>query len=212
MNLLAKKLAHLLVENTNNYYAEDEIRYGLEIALGALFQIILIIMAAVPLGVGQEAMAIIAAAGLYRRYTGGPHCQAYYRCTITSLVTYILMSYISKYISDLFLPIYTIFTTVLSLLVIHHLVPVDNPTNTIIDESLKKKMKVQSYLVLLLLVTASIWTGYFLKQKPIALALLLGILWQNFTLLPWGHVYIQLWDQFFERIEKIFTREEVFKC
>lgn len=42
MNLLARKLAHLLVENSDDTFFEDEIRYGLEIVLGALLQIVLI--------------------------------------------------------------------------------------------------------------------------------------------------------------------------
>jgi len=42
MNLLARKIAHLLAENAkDSSYHEDEIRYGLEIFLGGLLQIVI---------------------------------------------------------------------------------------------------------------------------------------------------------------------------
>jgi len=212
MNLLARKLAHLLAENSNNGYFEDDIRYGLEIAIGGLVQIAIIMGAALLLGIGQEVLAAIIAAALFRRYSGGAHCQAYYRCTITSLVTYIPLGYISRYIPASYLSIYITSIAVLSLLVIHYLVPVDNHANNFTNESRKKKLKIQSLMVLVWILAASIFVSYFMKQTLVALALLLGLFWQDFTLLPWGFRYINFWDQLFEKIEGIFKGEEVRRC
>ena len=202
MNLLAKKLAHLLVENTDDPFYEDEIRYGLEIVLGALLQIILIALAAMFLGIVKEVLAIVCTAALYRRYSGGPHCKTYYRCTITSLIIFIAMGFIVKYVPVYYLPVYITCLAICSALVIHFYVPVDNPINIITDQFIIKKRKQQSYLILLLFLLIMIG-GYLLKQELLVIAVLLGLLWQNFTLLPWGQAFINLWDQLFERIEEL---------
>jgi len=210
MNRLARKLAHLLAENAgNSLYHEDEVRYGLEIALGGLLQIIIIMAAALLLGIAKEALAIITAAVLYRRYADGPHCQTYYRCTIASLINFTLLAYLSRYLPVNYLPVYLIGTSILSVLVIHYYVPADNPINPITDEAMRRKRKQKSYLVWLVILLVSITAAYIMGEKPVATALLLGLCWQNFTLLPGGRAYIHLWDRFFEIIEGKLKREEV---
>lgn len=210
MNYLAKKLAHMLFKYANGPFFEDEIRYGIEIALGALFQIVVILVVAQLLGVGQEVLAIIITAVLYRRYTGGPHCSTYYRCTITSLITFITLGFLTEYIPADYLPVYIICLAIGSVLVIKSYVPVDNPINVFTDE-LRKKKKQQSGLILLLL-QVIIVIGYLLTQKLIVISILLGLLWQNFTLMPFGQTYVHLCDQLFDRIEELFKGEEVMKC
>lgn len=212
MNQLATKIARLLCNNANGSFFEDEIRYGLEVTLGALFQIAIIIATALLLGIGKEVLATLSVAALYRRFTGGAHCQAYYRCTIVSLVTYILLGYISKYIPVYYLPGYILFLMVFSILIVYYRVPVDSPTKTITDETQKKRLKRKSYLILLLLLAAIIITGYFIGQKLLAICFLLGLFWQNLTLLRLGHAYIAIWDRFFTSIEKILVGEEVMRC
>ncbi len=202
MNLLARKIAHLLAENANdNSYHEDEIRYGLEIFLGGLLQTVIIMVIALLLGIGKEVLAIITSAILYKRYSDGPHCQAYYRCTIVSLVNFIILGYISRYIPANYFLVYITFLAILSVLAIHYYVPGYNPGNPITDESIKRKRKQKCYGVLLLVLLASIIGAYILDEKSVAIALLLGMFWQNVTLLPGGYLYIHLWDGFFEKTE-----------
>ena len=129
MNLLARKLAHLLVENSDDTFFEDEIRYGLEIVLGALLQIVLIALVAMLLGIVKEVLVIVCTAALYRRSTGGPHCKTYVRCTVTSLLIFITLAFIIKFIPVNYLPIYITCLAIFSVLVIHLYVPVDNPIN-----------------------------------------------------------------------------------
>lgn len=211
MNYLAKKLAHLLAEHANDSIFEDEIRYGIEIAIGGLVQMIFIVLVALVLGIWKEVTAIIIAAALYRRYTGGPHCSAYYRCTVTSLIVFISLGFIAGFIPVLYLPVYIICLVLLSSCIIYFYVPVDNPVNRITDESIIKKYKQQSFALLLLMLAIMI-TGYLLKQNLLVISILLGLLWQNFTLTPPGHAFIDLWDKLFDRIELLLKREEVMKC
>jgi len=88
---------------------------------------------------------------------------------------------------------------------------VDNPINIISDESIIRKLKRQSYLVLLLFLLITI-TSYVLSQEMIIITILIGLLWQNFTLLPWGQAFIRSLDLLFERIEGLLKRKEVMKC
>lgn len=213
MNRLARRIARLLAKNAkDSSYHEDEIRYGLEIFMGGLLQIVIIMVIALILGTGKEVLAIITSAALYRRYSDGPHCQSYYRCTIASLVNFIILGYISTYIPVNYFLIYISFLAILSALVTYYYVPAYNPGNPILDESMKIKRQQKCYWVLLLIYLVSIMMAYSLDEKPVAIALLLGIFWQLITLLPGGYLYIHLWDRFFEKIECKFKREEVVKC
>jgi accessory gene regulator B len=66
---------------------EDNIRYGMEIFLGALLQIVILLSIAWVLGIIKPTAAIVCASGFYRRLAGGAHCGRYYRCTIFSIYT-----------------------------------------------------------------------------------------------------------------------------
>ncbi len=209
MNLIARKLAHLLAKNAKDSFYEDEIRYGLEIALGGGFQLAIITFVALLLGIAKEVIAIAISTALYRRYSGGAHCQAFYRCTLTSLITFILLGYLSQYIPTSYWFLYIILTAILSIAVIHRYVPVDNQRNKITDEAVRGKRRQKSYGVVFLVLLASALTRYFYNGEPYSIALLLGILWQNFTLSPWGNNYICFLDHIFGKMEKIIKRRMV---
>jgi accessory gene regulator B len=212
MNLLARRIARLLAENANKSLYEDEIRYGLEIALGGLVQIIIIMTVAILLGMGKESLALIGSVVLYRRYSGGAHCQSYYRCTIVSLSHIILLAYICIFIPVSYLPAYITFLAILAIFTIQHYVPVDNLIDPIKDEPLIRKRKQKSYGVLFLLLSISWISSYIMGENLVAIALLLGLFWQSITLLPAGQAYIHLWDQLFDIIKTKFKREGVLKC
>lgn len=211
MNFLAKKLAHLLAKYANEAFSEDEIRYGIEISLGSLAQIILIMLVALLIGIWQEVSAIIITAVLYRRYSGGPHCSAYYRCTITSLLIFVALGCIAGLIPAFYLPTYMICLFLLSAIVIYIYVPVDNPVHLISNESIRKKYQRQSYIILLLLLLLAV-IAYLIEQNLLVISILLGLLWQNFTLIPPGQAFIKQLDRLFDSIELLFKRKEGMKC
>lgn len=213
MNLLARKLAHILAENArDSLHYEDEIRYGLEIFVGGLGQTIIIMGVALLLGLGKEVLAIMIPAAVFRRYSDGPHCQAYYRCTIASLVDFILLGYISRFIPYNHLLLYILSVTILTLLIIYYYVPAHNPLNPVTDATMKRVCKQKSFTVLILVIGAATIAGYSMGEKSVATALLLGLFWQNLALLPWGPACVRLWDRFFDKVEKIWKGKEVPKC
>jgi Membrane protein putatively involved in post-translational modification of the autoinducing quorum-sensing peptide len=196
----------LLAENAKDSFYEDEIRYGLEIALGGLFQLAIITFVALLLGIAKEVITIAISTALYRQYSGGAHCQAFYRCTLTSLVTFILLGYLSQYIPNSYWSCYIIFTVILSIIIIHRYVPVDNPRYKITDEVVREKRRQKSYVVVFLILLASALTSYFYDKELYSIALLLGLLCQDFTLSPWGANYICFLDNIFDKMEKILKR------
>ncbi len=206
MNLIARRLAHLLAENAPDTFYEDEIRYGLEITMGALFQLLLIILVAMSLGIAREVAAVAMVAALYRRYSGGAHCQAFYRCTLTSLVAFNLLGFVSHYLPFSYWLYYMILTGVCSVIIIRYYVPVDNPSHRITEETIRSKRRQQSYVVILLIIMASTLLKYIQGAEILSVALLIGLMWQNLTLIPLGHKFTCFLDHIFGKMEKI-TRE-----
>ncbi len=59
MNHFAKKLAHLLTRNSQATIEEDEVRYGIEVMLGSLLQLVLVLGSAYWLNLFYEASGIL---------------------------------------------------------------------------------------------------------------------------------------------------------
>ena len=207
MHYLAQKLARNLKAHSEQTADEDVIRYGAEVALGALFQLSIFMAAAYLCGLFYEMAGILAASALLRRYSGGAHCSKYYRCTLSGLFTYLFLAYLLRYIS----PEYYIFYLTAAALVcyglIYRLAPVDNPAKRIIDPIQRRRLRNKSYAVVTVLLLLSVIFRH--QDCPVmALALLLGLLWQSFTLTSGGGQFIAAWDRFLLRIEILLERRK----
>lgn len=207
MHCIAVRLAETLANHSDGRFKKDEIRYGLEVFLGAAFQALIIIIMAFLLGIGKEVFTTLLAAAALRGYSGGVHSQAYYRCTLLSVFIFITLGFLAQYIQSVYFPIGFIFAMICSLAIIVKKAPVDNPINPIIDKNKRQRLKKQSILVVLILLLLAAVAEYF-NYPGIAVSILLGIIWQVFTLTKWGHMFNNAWDQAFTFIEKSFQRKE----
>ncbi len=207
MHCIAVRLAETLANHSDGHFEKDEIRYGLEVFLGAAFQVLIIIMMAFLLGIGKEVFTIMLAAALLRGYSGGGHCQAYYRCTLCSIFIFITLGFLAQYVQPVYFPIGFSFVMILALAIIVKKAPVDNPINPITDKNKRQRLKKQSVLVTLMLLLLAAVAEYF-NYPAIAVSILLGIIWQVFTLTKWGHMFSNTWDHAFMFIENIFQRKE----
>jgi accessory gene regulator protein AgrB len=117
------------------------------------------------------------------------------------MFTYLLFGYLSRFIPVYPFHIYVLALASISSLIIFYRVPVDNPACIISDRSQRNKYKIKTGMVLVIILGLTIVIHYLYK-KPVAVAVLLGLLWQNFALLPWGQSYVQMWDRFFVKIER----------
>ena len=206
MHALAKRIAKWLVDKSDYPFNQEEIRYGIEVFLGTVFQIIIILLVAFVIGLAKEVAFCLLSAAIYRRFSGGAHCEKYYRCTVTSLLVFNVLAYIAHLIDPAYFQLLILIAFITSLLALLFLVPVDNPRNLISNTEQRKTLKLKTSMVLMVLFGGSIG-AYRLYTHQIALAILLGVLWQTFTLTALGHKFIVGWDRSFAYIETIFSKE-----
>ena len=201
MNQLARKLAHLLAQNSHNTVHEDEIRYGIEVLLGGIFQVVLLLAIASGLGLVYQTLGILLASALLRRYSGGAHCTAYYRCTLTSLITFLPLAYLTKLLLPYNNPVITCCAVIVVLTIAWIQAPVDNPTKPITDPVQRQVLRKKSLITAAFLCLAA--AGLLFIFPLGSTAIMMGLLWQSITLTAPGHMYMSLWDNIFLYIEKI---------
>lgn len=186
---------------------EDIVRYGAELILGILLQISVFLLVAYLCGLLREILGILAASAILRRYSGGVHCSTYYGCTISGLVTFLLLAYLLRYLNSEYFIVYFTTAAIICYSLIFGFAPVDNPSKRINDPAKRQQLKYKSCIVLtsILLLSFLLYSsGYYLY----ALSLLLGSFWQSLTLTPGGELYIATWDRFLRGIKKISGEEE----
>lgn len=204
MKQFAQSLAQMLAENSPDNINEDKIRYGIEVILGGLVQIVLLLVLAVWLNLFYETAWIILASALYRRYSGGAHCTAYYRCTLTSLFTFLPLAYLTRILFP-YMSFIIISCGCLVVLIVAWLkVPVDNPTNPITDPLRRQSLRQKSLIMAIFLSLLSILSLFIYPLG--STAIMVGLLWQSFTVTVPGHIYMSAWDNLFLYIEKIFGK------
>lgn len=207
MHYLAQKLATSLAANSKQTVNEDVIRYGAEVILGAFVQLCIFLVIAYLCGLFYEMAGMLVASGLLRRYSGGAHCSKYYRCTLSGLVTYLLLACLLQYIDYNYYLFYLITTAVICYGLACWLAPVDNPSKKIIDPIQRRSLRNKSYIVITILLLLS----FILQHQDcqiVALSVLLGLLWQSFTLTPGGGYFITAWDRFLLGIEILVERRK----
>lgn len=208
MKYFAQILAHLLAKNSSKALYEDEIRYGIEVMLGGVLQAFLLLALAFALNLFYETAGILLASALYRRYSGGAHCTAFYRCTLTSLFTFLPLAYLTKILSPYIGLTITSCACIVVLIVAWLKVPVDNPVNPITDPLRRQSLRQKS---LITAVSLSLLSLLLLFIYPLgSTAILVGLLWQSFTVTAAGHIYMSAWDNLFLYIEKLFRKGDYY--
>jgi len=192
MNGLSRVLGSLLAANSTLVFDEDEIRYGLEVFLGGLWQIVLLILAGWWLGILQELLAVMFSAALPRRYAGGAHCSAYYRCTLTGLITFPALVYLCRYIYPQYFIAAYIIISIFIILTVLFLAPQDTTVKPINDYRQRQRLKRKALVVVgFLLITAVI---LFRIDYQLAVGILMGLGWQAFTMTRCGTFYMRFFD------------------
>lgn len=193
MNSLAQALGRIIAVNSPSTYEEDEIRYGLEVFLGGLLQVLLLAAIGWHLGLLKEIMAIMLSFGLYRRCAGGAHCTAYYRCTLMTLITLPVLAYLCRLIDNRFFWVYFMVVFLFSMEAIYLKAPVDTDVKPIVDPAERSRLKLRSAILIVLLQAAVLGFHWF-GQDLLAIAVLIGICYQSLTMTRLGASYVRFWD------------------
>lgn len=163
--------------------------YGFEVLGGFVLEVALIFFLAWLLKIFVPVVCLMVTVGIFRSLAGGEHCQAYYRCLILSLITFLLLGYLVLLLAPLLVSCkkfalgggfaFALFAT-------WKYAPVESPARPL---SVAKRLKVRKGTFAFL----GLWLLFFFAFEfpgEVATASLLGLLGQSFTLLPWGRMFL----------------------
>lgn len=163
----------------------EVVSYGLEVSIGGLIKLTIFTIVPLLFGVfNQFAASYICSASL-RIIAGGHHCTAYYKCLITTLITYMIISQTCVLLPLHFPQANLIFylSILIAFAIFIKLAPVDVEEKPIRSGVRRKKLKIISCLLLVLYIPIFI---YWNPTQDIYLACGLAILFQSFLLTSYG--------------------------
>lgn len=210
MEKIVLKISNKLTEQLD---LDNEKKLVVFYGLLALFQIIIsfffIILIGLILGVMFEALIFCLSVSILRKYSGGAHASSVEICTIFGVIACITFPMIIKYIyiylyNLYFIVLLIIITFLLSFILIYKLAPVDSPNKPIKTNKKRKRMRKNSFSVLVIYLFISIVFLILGKKYSVFfrcnLSLLFGIFWQVLTLTKFGKNILTLINIIFNRI------------
>lgn len=113
MELFSGRILSFLVENTSLPEDETDVyKYGIEITISSLFNIILIIMLSLIFGSIVSGICFLSCFILLRQFTGGYHAESYFKCNLALAVSYTGITLINKRFSELNIYIVVVFLVI----------------------------------------------------------------------------------------------------
>lgn len=196
------------------HYDEDKeavIAYGLT----AIFQIAAIAFCISVIGLlcrfWYEALIIFAGVGILKKSTGGAHSQTIYSCTFISVLSISLFAALSRYLFGAPTHIYMNYCAAFVVfvfcgIIFYKNVPVDSPNKPIKRPEKIKRLRRQSF-ILLVLYTAGTYLFIFFGAEhtrlySFSVSIHFVLLWQAFMLTKSG-------AKFIKGLDTIFTGKEV---
>lgn len=144
MNYLVSQIVNFITEQdviSDESDVQDFYRYGIEISISSLLNIVLVVIAGILIHHIIESIVFLSLFILIRSFTGGYHADTYFRCNLLMCITFILTVLANCMFSNkLSLSIIIVLICVTELIV-SILGPIENK-NKPIDDSKKIKLKI----------------------------------------------------------------------
>jgi accessory gene regulator B len=144
MNYLVSQIVNFITEQdviSDESDVQDFYRYGIEISISSLLNIVLVVIAGILIHHIIESIVFLSLFILIRSFTGGYHADTYFRCNLLMCITFILTVLANCMFSNkLSLSIIIVLICVTELIV-SVLGPIENK-NKPIDDSKKIKLKI----------------------------------------------------------------------
>ncbi len=132
-------------DDVQNFY-----RYGIEISISSLLNIILILIIGIIIHHVIDSVIFLSLFILIRSFTGGYHADTYFRCNMLMCITFTLVTFFNTIFSQsISLPI-AIFLVCIIEAIILVFGPIENK-NKPIDESKQKKLKITGFIVTIII-------------------------------------------------------------
>ena len=154
MNLI-KGCSDLLARQLTNRFKLSEressyLDYGLQLILGYLLELVFILLIGYLLGIFWPLAFAQFCFIAFRYFAGGLHMPTYFLCFTTSLLVFIVIGLLIRFVQPglpvLF--IWLFFVTLLSILVVHKYAPADTEIIPIKDPEVRKKLKKRAQQVI----------------------------------------------------------------
>ena len=141
-------LSYLISSNAidDNEETKDYYRYGIEITISSLINILLIIIIGIVSGNALESIVFLACFIPLRQFTGGFHAKTYFLCNLSFAVSFIILLIVYKFTNQ-YVTSYIVFLIIIfSCIIFFSECPVENK-NKVITEEKKKIHKVISVIL-----------------------------------------------------------------
>jgi accessory gene regulator B len=188
-----------------NSTQEEIIKYSITVLSTTVFGYLAISLVGMLIGFPVLSLVAVFSTSLLRMFTGGAHASTPLRCVLIGAVIFPALGWISSFIPLYSLAYLFILTVIAGTLLIGQYAPADTPGKPIESKIKRRTLKMISFSLLY------IWTGfmwYLLAQGKITsffTASVLGILWQVFSITPWGYRILETFEAFINLIVKTTT-------
>ncbi len=173
-----------------NYDEEkrEVLSYGLQIVLGVLLNVFSVLIFSYILNIFKTTVATFISYIIFRRLIGGAHCDTYGKCYLLGILSMLLLGKLGEIIrlSPSEIKILIIFTYILALGSIILWVPAGTEKKMIKNKSTRKKIKIQS----MVLITAWLILSIYLNSIGLATYIIsssLGVILAFFLVTPLGY-------------------------
>jgi len=189
------KKVSFFIQNELNLSEErrEVIAYGMETLVSALLGLLGIVLFGYLFGLLVPSLVISLTALAARVYTGGAHCSSMGRCTIATIIIFMVLAYIS---TSLLPPSLILIAGgfITSMIFIVRYAPAEVKEKPLSDNH-KKQLK-KGALRLGIVIGLSVGLIYFLINEYFALYLTIGFLWQTLSITSIGFTVINYIDGF----------------
>lgn len=144
MNYLVSQIVNFITEQdviSDESDVQDFYRYGIEISISSLLNIVLVVIAGILIHHIIESIVFLSLFILIRSFTGGYHADTYFRCNLLMCTTFILTALANSIFSNKFSLSIIIVLICVTELIVSILGPIENK-NKPIDDSKKIKLKI----------------------------------------------------------------------
>ncbi|MDD4169817.1 MAG: accessory gene regulator B family protein [Desulfotomaculaceae bacterium] len=174
--------------------------YVIEVLVINLLNVFMSLLLGTLLGVFPGTAAGLFTMALFRHTAGGAHSNSPWRCGVITIAVFPLIALLAEYLSTLqrsYVDILSFSAVLTGVVAILLLAPVDSPAAPIISPSRRKKLKILSFIVVLLLAVIllvqrqSSWA----LARQIQLSIVFSIMWASFLLSKQGRQMFLLIDK-----------------
>jgi len=179
---------------------EAILAYAIEILVLNLINIFLALMLGLLLGVLPGTAACLFTAALFRHTAGGAHSRSPWRCGVLTVTVFPLLALLSGCLANIkppFSGMFLVAAVLAGTAAIIILAPVDSPAAPVIAPARRKKLKLLSLLMLLLLAVGLAVLQLIPSSgaREIQLCIAITVLWNSIMLTKPGHALIFFIDR-----------------